>query len=208
MSSVQGLNVVIDLSHFNTVTSFPDVKAGGVVGVIHKATQSTGWMDPTYDSRKQQALDAGLWWGAYHFGTNEDGAAQAQYFLSKVNPGPQDLLALDFEENPSSQMTIAQAEQFVTEIFNKTGRYPGFYSDALAGNMLGGSVNSVLANCWFWRAEYSGSSPSVPPTWSNWTMWQYTSSGSASGISGECDRDTFNGDMDGLSRLWGYTQST
>lgn len=208
MSSVQGLNVVIDLSHFNTVTSFPDVKAGGVVGVIHKATESTGWMDPTYDSRKQQAVDAGLWWGAYHFGTNEDGTAQAQYFLSKVNPGPQDLLALDFEENPSSQMTIAQAEQFVTEIFNQTGRYPGFYSDALAGNMLGGSVNSVLANCWFWRAEYGGSLPSVPPTWSTWTMWQYTSSGSAGGISGECDRDTFNGSMDGLSRLWGYTPST
>lgn len=208
MSSAQVLNVVIDLSHFNTVDSFSDVKAGGVVGVIHKATQGTGWMDPTYDSRKQQALAAGLWWGAYHFGTSEDGAVQAQYFLSKVNPGPKDLLALDFEENPSSQMTIAQAEQFVTEIFNKTGRYPGFYSDALAGNMLGGNVNSVLANCWFWRAEYSGSSPSVPPTWSDWTMWQYTSSGSASGISGECDRDTFNGSMDGLSRLWGYAEST
>ena len=207
MNSVQGLNVVIDLSHFNTVTSFSDVKASGIVGVIHKATQGTGWMDPTYDTRKQQALSAGLWWGAYHFGTNEDGAAQAQYFLSKVNPGPKDLLALDFEENPSSQMTIAQAEQFATEIFNKTGRYPGFYSDALAGNMLGGNVSSVLANCWFWRAEYSGSSPSVPPTWSNWTMWQYTSSGSVNGITGECDRDTFNGSMDGLSRLWGYTET-
>lgn len=207
MTNVQGLNVVIDLSHFNTVVGFPEVKAGGIVGVIHKATQGTGWMDPTYASRKAQALAAGLWWGAYHFGVNEDGAAQARYFLSKVNPGSQDLLALDFEENPSSQMSIDQAEQFVTEIFNQTGRYPGFYSDALAGNMLGGSVNSVLANCWFWRAEYGGSAPSVPPTWSNWTMWQYTSSGSVSGIGGECDRDTFNGTMDGLSRLWGQAES-
>lgn len=208
MSSVQGLNVVIDLSHFNTVTSFSEVKAGGVVGVIHKATQGTGWMDPTYASRKEQALAAGLWWGAYHFGTNEDGTAQAQYFLSKVNPGPNDLLALDFEENSGSQMTIAQAEQFVTEVYNKTGRYPGFYSDALVGNMLGSSVNPVLANCWFWRAEYSGSSPSVPPTWSIWTMWQYTSSGPANGVSGVCDRDTFNGSMEGLSHLWGYAVSS
>jgi lysozyme len=207
MSSVQGLNVVIDLSHYNTVTSFSDVKAGGIVGVIHKATQGTDWTDSTYASRQQQALAAGLWWGAYHFGTNEDGAAQAQYFLSKVNPGPQDLLALDFEENSGSQMTIAQAEQFVTEVYNQTGRYPGFYSDSLAGNLLGGSVNSILANCWFWRAQYSGSSPSVPPTWTTWTMWQYTSSGSVSGISGVCDRDTFNGSMDGLSRLWGYAES-
>jgi lysozyme len=119
MVNVQGLNVVIDLSHFNTVTSFSDVKTGGVVGVIHKAAQGTDWIDATYASRKQQAQAAGLWWGAYHFGTNNDGAAQAQYFLSKVNPGPNDLLALDFEQNPDSQMTIAQAEQFVTEVFNQ-----------------------------------------------------------------------------------------
>jgi lysozyme len=204
MSSIQGLNVVIDLSHFNTVTSFSEVKTGGVVAVIHKATQGTDWADPTYAGREQQALAAGVWWGAYHFGTNEDGAAQAQYFLSRVNPGPKNLLALDFEENPNSQMTIAQAEQFVTEVFNQTGRYPGFYSDALVGKMLGSNVSPILANCWFWRAQYSGSSPLVPPTWSNWTMWQYTSSGSVGGISGGCDRDAFNGSMDELSHLWGY----
>lgn len=208
VQGVQGLNAVIDLSHYNTVTSFSAIKADGIAGVIHKATQGTGWMDSAYASRKQQALDAGLWWGAYHFGTNADGAAQAQYFLSKVNPGPNDLLALDFEENPSSQMTIAQAEQFVTEIFNQTGRYPGFYSDALAGNMMGNNRSSILANCWFWRAQYSGTSPSVPSTWQTWTMWQYTSSGTVSGISGTCDRDTFNGRIDGLSHLWGYAETT
>ena len=205
MNTVQGLNVVIDLSHFNTVTSFSEVKTDGVAGVIHKATQGTDWTDPTYALRKQQAEAAGLWWGAYHFGTNADGVAQAQYFLSKVDPGPNDLLALDFEENTESQMTIAQAEQFVTEIFDQTGRYPGFYSDELAGKLLGGTVSSILANCWFWRAQYDESPPLVPPTWSTWTMWQYTSTGLVSGISSGCDRDTFNGSMDDLSRLWGYS---
>src|SRR5262245_43301751 len=119
MSGIQGLDVVIDLSHYNQVTSFTDIKTAGITGVIHKATEGINWPDPTYPDRKQPALAAGLWWGAYHFGTNADGAAQAQYFLSKVNPGPTDLLALDFEENPQSQMTIAQAEAFVTEIFNQ-----------------------------------------------------------------------------------------
>ena len=203
MSSMQGSNVVIDISHFNQVTSFPEIQQSGIVGVIHKATEGTNWSDPTYASRKPQALAAGLWWGAYHFGVNDDGAAQAQYFLSIVKPGPQDLLALDFEENPSSQMTIAQAEQFVTEVYNQTGRYPGFYSDSLAGSMLGTSQDSILSNCWFWRAEYGVSSPSIPPTWSTWTMWQYTESGSVPGIGGACDRDTFNGSVAGLSKLWG-----
>jgi len=93
MSSVQGLNVVIDLSHYNPVTSFQQVQQSGIVGVIHKATEGTNWNDPTYAGRQPQALAAGLWWGAYHFGVNEDGATQAQYFLSIVKPGPQDLLA-------------------------------------------------------------------------------------------------------------------
>ena len=205
MSSVQGLNVVIDLSHFNTVTSFTDIKSAGIAGIIHKATQGTNWSDPTYAGRKPQALAAGLLWGAYHFGTNADGAEQAQYFLKIVNPGPNDLLALDFEENPSSQMTIAQAEQFVTEVFTQTGRYPGFYSDALAGKLLGNNKSAILANCWFWRAQYGSSAPIVPPTWSTWTMWQYTESGPVSGISAPCDRDTFNGTMDQLSQLWGQS---
>ena len=203
MTNVQGLNAIIDLSHFNTVTSFAAVKSAGIVGIIHKATQATNWSDNTYAARKSQALAAGLWWGAYHFGTNADGAAQAEYFLSKVNPGPTDLLALDFEENSQSQMTIAQAEQFVTEVFNQTGRYPGFYSDALAGKMLGNNTSEILANCWFWRAQYGTLEPIVPPTWSTWTMWQYTSSGPVSGIGAPCDRDTFNGTMDQLSQLWG-----
>lgn len=205
MSDIQGLNAVIDLSHYNIVNSFSDIKTDGIVGVIHKASQSTNLTDQSYGLRKPQALEAGLWWGAYHFGTNDDGAAQAKYFLSVVKPGPNDLLALDFEEYAPSQMTIAQAEQFVTEVFNQTGRYPGFYSDALAGNMMGSNVSAVLANCWFWRAQYGASSPSVPPTWSTWTMWQYTSAGPVNGVDKPCDRDTFNGTMDQLSRLWGYS---
>lgn len=33
------LNNVIDLSHFNSVSSFQEVRDNGLVGVIHKATQ-------------------------------------------------------------------------------------------------------------------------------------------------------------------------
>ncbi len=205
------VNVVIDLSHYNEVTSFADIKASGIVGVIHKATQGTNVVDPTYASRRPQALAAGLWWGAYHFGIEGDGAAQADYFLSVVNPQPTDLLVLDFEENGNATMTLQQAEQFVGEVYKQTGRYPGFYSDSLAGSLLGQTVNQTLRQCWFWRAEY-GASPVVPPTWPTWTMWQYTDGTHGNGPyqvagiggTGTCDRDKFNGSMDGLARLWGH----
>jgi lysozyme len=208
------LNVVIDLSHYNEVESFADVKASGIVGVIHKATQGLADRDLTYRRRRERAAAAGLWWGAYHFGTNADGAAQARHFLSVADPGPQVLLALDFEQNGDDTMTLDQAEQFVTEVFNRTGRYPGFYSDSLAGSLLGGGVNETLRQCWLWRAEY-GPVVSVPPTWPAWTMWQYTDGEhgegpyAVAGIGGRgaCDRSKFNGDIAALARLWGHAES-
>jgi len=141
---------------------------------------------------------------------NADGAAQADFFLSVADPGPQDLLALDFEENAGDTMTLAQPAQFVTEVRNRTGRYPGFYSDSLAGGLLGESVNETLRQCWLWRAEY-GPAPVVPPTWPTWTLWQYTDGQSGEmpyavpgvGGTGSCDRSKFNGDIDALARLWG-----
>jgi lysozyme len=202
------INVVVDLSHFNTVTDFNTVKADGIVGVIHKATQGTSERDPEYMARQPQALAAGLWWGAYHFGVGEDGEAQANYFLSTVNPGPADLLVLDFEQNPSgASMTIEQAEQFITRVEAATGRWPGLYGGSYLKELLGNNTNPTLQHCWFWLSEY-GPTPHVPANWPTWTMWQYTDGEigpepySVNGI-GNCDRDQFNGEMDGLAKLWG-----
>jgi lysozyme len=203
------LNVVIDLSHFNNVTDFNAVKADGIVGVIHKATEGIDYIDSMYHIRRSQALAAGLWWGAYHFATGDDAVTQATHFLSAVNPAPTDLLVLDFEQNTTgSSMSIAGAEQFVTSVQSATGRWPGLYSGSYIEELLGGGQNPTLANCWFWLSEY-GPTPHVPLNWSTWTMWQYTDGEvgpephSVAGV-GNCDRDQFNGEMDGLTRLWGY----
>ena len=52
------LNVVIDLSHFNEVSDFNLVKADGIVGVIHKATEGIDYIDPRYFTRRRDALAA------------------------------------------------------------------------------------------------------------------------------------------------------
>ena len=204
------INVVVDLSHFNTVSSFETVKGDGIVGVIHKATQGTSMLDSKYHMRKGEATASGLWWGAYHFGVGgEDGAAQATYFLSVVKPGPNDLLVLDLEENPGGAgMSLAEAEDFVKYVEAETGRWPGLYGGSYVKEILGNNKETALSFCWFWLSEY-GPEAKVPPAWDTWTMWQYTNGQvgpephSVTGI-GNCDRDMFNGDMDGLKKLWGY----
>lgn len=207
------LNAVIDLSHHNTVSDFATVKADGIIGIIHKATQGTGYTDPTYATRKPDALAAGLMWGAYHFGDGTDGTAQAKHFLAVVDPGPTDLIVLDLEPNTQGPtMTVQQAVDFVTYVQSETGRWPGLYSGSYAKDNHAAIQGTVLANCWFWLSQY-GPSAIVPQPWSDWTLWQYTDGNvgpdphTVNGV-GPCDRDQFNGDLTALQTLWGYPAAT
>lgn len=201
------INAVVDISHHNGTVNLQLAKADGIIGVIHKATQGTTIVDSMYQINKTQALDNGLLWGAYHFGTGDDGVAQAQHFLNVVGTFDNTLLVLDFEQNPSgTSMSLAEARAFVTEVNQVTGRFPGFYSGSYIKQLLGSAKDPVLAQCWLWLPEY-GPTAVVPANWPTWTMWQYTDGNvgpqphSVNGI-GKCDRDKFNGTEDQLRILW------
>ena len=204
------LNNVIDLSHHNTVTSFQEVKLNGIVGVIHKATQGSTVVDAEYHGRRERALANGLLWGAYHFGVKGNVAHQVEHFLAAVNPIDTDLLVLDFEPNGVfGTMTLAEAESFVSAVKDQTGRFPGLYSgESFLREKVGSNTATILKNCFLWVAKFSSDTPKVPTAWQTFTLWQYTDGNAGSqphqvpGI-GRCDRDKFNGDLDGLKRLWG-----
>ncbi|MEO5931833.1 MAG: glycoside hydrolase family 25 protein [Candidatus Kapaibacterium sp.] len=209
------LNNVIDLSHHNASVDFAKIKNAGIAGVIHKATEGATVNDAMYTQRRTAALAQNLMWGAYHFGSPGDGVAQAKHFLAVTKPTPKDLLVLDFEQNydshgkPAASMSLADAVKFVTYVQQQTGRWPGLYGgSAYLQQVLGITHNATLANCWLWLAQY-GPTPKIQATWPTWTMWQYTDGvngnqpHSVDGV-GNCDRDQFNGSLDGLQRLWGY----
>jgi lysozyme len=201
------LNVVIDVSHHNAHVNFELVKGDGITGVIHKATQGQSGTDPTYEENRARAQEAGLLWGAYHFGTGSDGLKQAENFLDVVGDVNDTLLVLDFEPNPAGpSMTLEEARAFVTHVQQTTGRFPGFYSGHYIKQLLGSGSDPILSQCWLWLAQY-GPTPVVPANWETWTMWQYTDGAvgplphTVNGI-GRCDREKFNGSADNLRRLW------
>ena len=204
------INVVVDLSHHNGKPDFAQAKADGIIGVIHKATQGLTGVDPMYAENRRKALDAGLLWGAYHFGVQADGSQQADHFLDIVNPDPQTLLVLDYEPNPLGEtMTLNQAREFVAHVNTVLARFPGLYSGHLIKEQLGGQPKDpILTNCFLWLAQYASAPSSIPPTWSTWTLWQYTDGmhgpepHSVNGI-GHCDRDKFNGGLANFKKLWG-----
>jgi lysozyme len=204
------VNVVADISHHNNFVDLTKAKAGGLVGIFHKATQGLSFKDPLYQKHKVSASAAGVLWGAYHFGDGSDGVQQADFFLKTVNPEDGQLLVLDFEANPAGpSMSLVEARAFVTHVKEATGRWPGFYCGHFFKELLGTNVDAVIANCWLWLAQY-GPTPVVPATWKRWTFWQYTDGANGPqphdvpGI-GFCDRDRFQGTETELRTFWSGT---
>ncbi len=203
------INVVVDLYHGDGHVDFAQAKADEIEGIIHKATQGHH-PDPEYAGRKPLALQAGLMWGAYHFGNGEDAHDQAKRFLDVVQPDDKTLLVLDFEPNPhGTTMSLAQARTFVSYVANARGGYwPGLYGGGYLKEQLGQNDDPILSRCWLWLAQY-GPHAVIPPAWPMWTMWQYTDGAlgpqphTVHGI-GRCDRNFFNGDLTQLRQLWGY----
>jgi len=200
-------NVVIDLSHNNSPVDLAKAAADGVLGIFHKATQGSGFVDPTYPDRRKAASDAKLLWGAYHFGTGADPVAQANNFLRVAALTPTDLAVLDFEENPKGPgMTLDQAHTFIKTVQDAAGITPGLYGGSLLKTLLGSTPDPILGACWLWWAQY-GPKPMISPNWTDWTLWQYTDGHHGNppfevdGI-GACDRDQYNGSSDDLQSKW------
>jgi lysozyme len=188
---------VVNLSHYDMMRpDFATMKSQGIVGVIHEATYPPFVRDAKYLDRQMGALQAGLLWGAYHYGNGSDPIRQADHFLSVVSsswaranpalrPSTGVLLVLDFEKNghyPGGTMRADQAVAFVERIRERTGVYPGIYSgeyhlgQALNSPRVTNAQRKTLTNCWLWIANYS-KQPRATAPWSYWALWQYTGDG-------------------------------
>ncbi|MEW2302581.1 GH25 family lysozyme [Streptomyces sp. NPDC006655] len=98
----------VDVSGYQTATF--DTK--GLAFVFVKATEATSYVNPRYHAQVAHARAAGLVVGHYHFGRN-GGAAEADYFLSKVELHSGDILAFDWETSGVSQ---AERDAFVSRV--------------------------------------------------------------------------------------------
>lgn len=194
---------IVDVHHADGRYDLAAARAGGIVALIHKATEGKDFRDKGFVSAMDAAKVAGLCRGAYHFGSNStDGATQADFFLGVVGDRAE-LLVLDFETNPGSAgtMTLANALAFVGRIHARTGRWPVFYGylSMLRSECARATPEqrAVLARCPLWLAVY-GSNPltvRVPKAWKSYFMLQYTN-----GSDGPADQITFPRKTPGFAR--------
>jgi len=165
--------MVADMSHGDGVNSFGQAFAAGLVGVIHKATTGASGKDDHYKERRPLATQAGLLWGAYHWGTAAPISQQVDNFLDWADPDQHTLVALDFERDDGNQMTLDGARQFLDLINTKLNRKAVLYSGDTAKTALGKKNDSFFGSHRLWLAQY-GNSPSVQRSWKTYWLWQYT----------------------------------
>ncbi|MFF5156794.1 lysozyme [Streptomyces sp. NPDC000348] len=206
----------IDVSHWQGAVDWTSVRGAGVQFAWMKATEGTTYKDPSFNTNYPAAYHAGVIRGAYHFAlpNASDGATQANYFATNGGGWSRDNLTLpgvlDIEHNPYGAMCYGLSttqmrswiNDFHTAYTSRTSRDVVIYTTASWWNTCTGNWTGMSAKSPLWVAHWtSASSPTIPIGFPTWTVWQYTSTGSVSGVSGDVDRNQFNGSRDRLLAL-------
>lgn len=197
--------LVLDLSHHNTVTSWAQIKAAGIVGVIYKATEDDDYTDPTYARAREEAQGAGLLWGAYHFLRPGDMRKQAAHFINAVGRTAGVLLCVDHEDDGVS---LEDLRTFCEEVFRLTGQRVVIYSGSVIKQQVGNQMIAWLANYRLWLAHYSANPTWPKQIWFRYWLWQYTDGVSGPqpqdcpGVGGDVDCNSFVGEATRLKEEW------
>ena len=194
--------LVIDAYEYNSIDWRELVSDKRIVGFINKASDG---LPPAYycsgdeteirlckalwkrhavarelfHTRRTVAKALGLEWGAYHLARPGNPIEQANNFLDFAEPEPDDLIALDIEENdPEKWMSLADAEEFVRHIHRRIGRFPLLYTNGATATHIAANRESypLLSRLPLWYARYKPEIGIHFPTgnWESYTLWQFS----------------------------------
>jgi GH25 family lysozyme M1 (1,4-beta-N-acetylmuramidase) len=201
----------IDVSHYQGTINWSSVKAAGIQFAYIKATEGTTYKDPTFNTNYLNAYNARVIRGAYHFAQpgSSSGATQAAYFATHGGAWSADNLTLPGMldlEGGCYGLSQSAMQSWILDFYNTyksyTSRDVVIYTSASWWNTCTGGWSGMSARSPLFAASWtSASDPTIPSGFPYATLWQYTDSGSVSGISGAVDRDRFNGDSSRLLAL-------
>jgi lysozyme len=183
----------IDVSHWQGAIDWKKVKAAGIQFVIIKAGGSDDglYTDPRWEENYRNAKANGIAVGAYYFVgpacTSADaGKADAQRFLGQL-AGKQ----LEYPVFMDVEATTANEKAGATEAaiafcraLEVAGYFAGIYSSTYSG-FRDRLDDSKLSPFTHWVAQYASKCTYA----GTYGIWQYSSTGSVNGISGNVDMD-------------------
>jgi lysozyme len=209
----------IDISKWDGNWDADKAKQAGATFAFIKASEAT-FTDPQFLVNWQKAKDAGLLRGAFHYlDYTKSGIEQANYFADLLKDDPGELPpVIDYElrrtdNDPSAAIGFLRdcLDQLITrtELFeNASIKFPMIYTGPGFWMEYG---DQTKRDYWIqfplWNAHWTTSTtPKIPPPWTMWHFWQFTSKGPGEAFGSEClsmDMNRYNGTLSELMEFAG-----
>ena len=173
--------------------------------IIVKATEGTGYVDPTCDAKYQMNKNAGKLLGVYHYARPDLGTTaedEAQYFVDNIKGYIKEaILVLDWES--ANKWDVNWAKRWLDKVYQLTGIKPLIYMSSSVTFAYDWS-SVVAADYGLWVANYGnndGSDHGCPEVgyWGVVAMHQFTSN--------PIDKDNFFGDANAWKAYAGASGS-
>jgi len=210
----------IDVSSYQAQPNWTSVHGSGITFSWAKATEGTSVTDADFTYNAVNGKAAGVYMGAYHFAhpNLNTPAAEASHFWSVagshvLNDGLSMMPMLDMEVFSGVMGATSYsdwANQWCNAIVSDAAAQgltvrPVIYVSSCNACSFDGSIAQWVA----WLANYNGEAAQTGNPWNTctgcevwganvWNAWQYSSTTSVPGISGNVDGDVFNGTATGL----------
>ncbi|WP_326770892.1 GH25 family lysozyme (plasmid) [Streptomyces sp. NBC_01591] len=211
----------VDTSHYNhtggAAIDWNKVRASGHVFMFAKATEGADWSDRWFSRDLQGAKQAGLMHGAYHFYGRTPGAAQARNFVNAMKAAgytgtragelPPTLdLELDKAGRCPGNFSTTGVRAFLDAVTAQMGVKPIIYTTKSFVDTCMNGNGSMFTGHVLWQPRYESGSKepaAVPRAGQGWKIWQYTETGTVSGIPSKnrVDVNVFRGSLAELRQL-------
>ena len=191
----------IDVSVWQANVDWDAVAAAGIKFAIARASYGTS-KDTYFDQNWSGMKSAGLLRGAYQYWLPaKDPVAQAQAMLDIMGPMEAGDLppVVDVEQTDGlgAAEIASRLKTWIDHVEAAIGRKPIIYSGKYFWQ--DNVKSTAFVDYPLWIPNYSLDCPDLPNGyWSDWQFFQYTSTGSVSGVSGNVDRNQWNGSLDDL----------
>jgi lysozyme len=192
----------IDVSRWQGEINWKTVANQGYKFAVIRASVGRQYTDPRFYTNWDGAKAAGLLVSAYHVvKPNHPASAQVEQFFSVLDDRQPDLppvLDVEMHEDLTPAQITTNVKECARLVEETGGRKPMIYTGKWFWD------DYVLpspdwAQYDLWTAHYEVPAPSTPRDWTSWTFWQYSETGSVSGVtSHNTDLNWFNGSYEDL----------
>jgi lysozyme len=192
----------VDVSVYQGTIDWGQVAHAGIDFAYIRVSDGLSHLDSKFAANWSGARTAGVLRGAYQFfREDEDPVQQADLLLDTMGPLATDDLppALDVEttDSQSAATIVAHIGAWIDRVEAATGRKPVIYVGKYFWNDNVGASGAYVADA-LWIPQWGVTCPDLPTPWTDWAFFQFSAKGTVAGISGDVDRDRFNGDRAAL----------